>query len=498
MSDSRRTFCHRAAGPPFPVRIGLRYDRNSLETGRARTQRESHECTRHLTSGMRATRCCAADCAALFVVGTVGAKEPEANRDGPSPASQETLDAGRELFARAWAPKDPRSHGGDGLGPVFNAQSCLDCHDQGGPGGAGPAERNIEIATATGGAIGGFRLRLCVPHGLRRGAVRVLLRHRRAEGGSPRGPGRSGRVGAIHPGFRAGRSVVLHRFGTDPEYQTWRAKVPGRRGAVRVEISQRNPTPLFGTGLIDAIPDEAIEAAARRRTAGASGVRGRVARLKDGAGRPLRLEGADGDARGVRPLGRRQRGRPGGPRPPPGRRPAAPGHRRGGPGHGPGRVRRPGGLRAGPAGAGGASAGRRQGGGADRGGRGDLRRDRLRGVPSAEAGGRRGDLQRPPAARHGPEAGGHRLLRRLRREPGRGRRPRRRGRPARRVGRGRWSRSGGRRRSGACATPPPTCTTAAPPRSARPSRSTAARVRPRPGVMPAFPPIAKGSSTRSS
>ena len=86
----------------------------------------------------------------------------------------------------------------------------------------------------------------------------------------------------IHPGFRAGRSVVLHRFGTDPEYQTWRAKVPGRRGAVRVEISERNPTPLFGAGLIDAIPDEAIEAAARRRPAGASGVRGRVARLKEG------------------------------------------------------------------------------------------------------------------------------------------------------------------------------------------------------------------------
>ena len=76
--------------------------------------------------------------------------------------------------------------------------------------------------------------------------------------------------------------MVLHRFGTDPEYQTWRATVPGRRGAVRVEISERNPTPLFGAGLIDAIPDEAIEAAARRRPAGASGVRGRVARLKGG------------------------------------------------------------------------------------------------------------------------------------------------------------------------------------------------------------------------
>ena len=27
---------------------------------------------------------------------------------------------------------------------------------------------------------------------------------------------------------------MLHRFGTDPEYRTWRAMVPRQRGAVRV------------------------------------------------------------------------------------------------------------------------------------------------------------------------------------------------------------------------------------------------------------------------
>src|SRR5262249_3642625 len=46
--------------------------------------------------------------------------------------------------------------------------------------------------------------------------------------------------------------------------------------------SQRNPTPLFGVGLIDAIPDGAIEAAARRKHAGSPQVRGRVGRLADG------------------------------------------------------------------------------------------------------------------------------------------------------------------------------------------------------------------------
>ena len=217
----------------------------------------------------------------LLVASAVGAKEPVTNRAEPSPASQETLEAGRELFTRTWAPKDPRSHGGDGLGPVFNAQSCLDCHDQGGPGGAGRVERNIEIATATGGttAGSGFGYGFHMDFGVGRfeysfgtAAPREVRRVTRAD--------RTDST-LIHPGFRAGRSVVLHRFGTDPEYQTWRATVPGRRGAVRVEISERNPTPLFGAGLIDAIPDEAIEAAARR-TAGAAGVRGRVAKLKGG------------------------------------------------------------------------------------------------------------------------------------------------------------------------------------------------------------------------
>ena len=57
---------------------------------------------------------------------------------------------GRELFERVWVKNDPRSHGGDGLGPVFNGQSCVACHNLGGSGGAGQVDTNIEIATVTG------------------------------------------------------------------------------------------------------------------------------------------------------------------------------------------------------------------------------------------------------------------------------------------------------------------------------------------------------------
>ena len=63
-----------------------------------------------------------------------GAPAPvDADRPAPSPAAASPLEIGRELFARQWTPNDPRSHGGDGLGPVYNATSCLACHFLGGP-----------------------------------------------------------------------------------------------------------------------------------------------------------------------------------------------------------------------------------------------------------------------------------------------------------------------------------------------------------------------------
>jgi CxxC motif-containing protein (DUF1111 family) len=86
----------------------------------------------------------------------------------------------------------------------------------------------------------------------------------------------------IHAGFRETTSVVLHRFGPDADYRSWRGTVPGQHGAIFIKSSQRNPTPLFGIGLMEAIPDEVLVAAARRRFAGWPQVRGRVSRLGDG------------------------------------------------------------------------------------------------------------------------------------------------------------------------------------------------------------------------
>jgi len=57
-------------------------------------------------------------------------------------ASAEVRMAGLELFEHEWRPHDERA-GGDGLGPVFNGRSCVECHFQGGAGGGGDNAHNV-------------------------------------------------------------------------------------------------------------------------------------------------------------------------------------------------------------------------------------------------------------------------------------------------------------------------------------------------------------------
>jgi len=203
---------------------------------------------------------------------------------------------GRELFVREWLPMDSRSHGGDGLGPMYNDSSCVACHNLGAPGGGGPNSKNVDIITAG-----------RAPRDDREPGPRPV----------PAGP-----LGD-HPGFREAMSLVLHRFGTDPAYEmarlTWlgvpaprtspfqqeappdgqealelervRLSLPSagneltvraRRGSLdNVIRSQRNPAALFGAGLIDAIPDAAIEAAAGVARTRHPEIKGRICRLED-------------------------------------------------------------------------------------------------------------------------------------------------------------------------------------------------------------------------
>jgi CxxC motif-containing protein (DUF1111 family) len=227
----------------------------------------------------------------LAILVTTAADCDDAAAAGPA---RNQIAQGQELFLSQWVPGDSRSHGGDGLGPLYNESSCVACHNLGGPGGAGGTGKNVDIVT--------------------------LLVDRRESMDVDQ-------LGDYHPGFRTSPSILFHRFGTDPEYNLWRLRRTGgveladmakqggaaqlgqvresmrlrpgpgaledftnsqkpTRGADRAKgevflasvatLNQRNTPPLFGAGLIDAIPVQALRDAASRS---GGEVRGRLSTI---------------------------------------------------------------------------------------------------------------------------------------------------------------------------------------------------------------------------
>ncbi len=60
-----------------------------------------------------------------------------------APSQVALVAEGRDLFVHEWTVDDPLSGDGDGLGPVFNAKSCVACHFQSGVGGGGDNAHNV-------------------------------------------------------------------------------------------------------------------------------------------------------------------------------------------------------------------------------------------------------------------------------------------------------------------------------------------------------------------
>jgi len=175
-------------------------------------------------------------------------------------AAGDATSAGRQLFDREWQQNDPVSGRGDGLGPMFNARSCVACHNQGGSGGGGAAEHNVHLLTVT---ELGFSSSNQLPS-------RTVLEW-------------------LHPGFRVANSVTIHTHGSSPDYTRYRGKLLGTSGKgtakirgvalsrtqaegrtmlqygnVTLEHSQRNTPSLFGAGVIDKISDNTLSALERQ------------------------------------------------------------------------------------------------------------------------------------------------------------------------------------------------------------------------------------------
>ncbi len=144
--------------------------------------------------------------AVVVVAGWAGdaarSARPEA---GPE---QSQLAVGGEIFHREWLKNDPRSAGGDGLGPVFNESSCVACHNLGGSGGGGSIEKNVTLLTASMAIPAIFNGPApSLPQGVSGIGIDVpasspeMVRQVRES------------LANIHPDFAKSNSIVLHRFG---------------------------------------------------------------------------------------------------------------------------------------------------------------------------------------------------------------------------------------------------------------------------------------------
>lgn len=182
---------------------------------------------------------------------------------GPKQVSPEVAEAGAALFRHEWTPGDPLA-GGDGLGPVFNAKSCLECHFQGGPGGGGPVDKNVTVYG--------------IANADTRGLPRVGVVHRQAVK-----PELLETLHQVSPGLPNTPAMPLDDLLSRRKSSSF---------PTGIVVTQRNTPALFGAGLIDAISEDMLvkfqrEHSTAARLVGLNGakdpnVRGRVARLADG------------------------------------------------------------------------------------------------------------------------------------------------------------------------------------------------------------------------
>lgn len=156
---------------------------------------------------------------------------------GPLPGlSSEELtrfEAGAALFSKVHGPED-------GLGPVFNGRSCVECHSLPAPGGADKTRSHVIVRI---GRESGDRYDDLIDLG-----GPVLSRHS---------------VASLLPGC-----------GIEGEKKPRAATV----------VSERQPPSLFGLGMVAAIPDETLLALAAAQQAGGE-VAGRVNRADGAVGR---------------------------------------------------------------------------------------------------------------------------------------------------------------------------------------------------------------------
>jgi CxxC motif-containing protein (DUF1111 family) len=164
----------------------------------------------------------------------IGLRIVTMHSDRPAPVDPAMAKAGEELFNHDWTANDPLANGGDGLGPVFNAKSCVSCHnqEQGGTGGGGGLESNVTT----------YAVRIGTSGDVREGVIHKFGGESLAD------------VSPTLPNVTS-TNLTLDQLprGTGGMLPPNALRLP--RG---VRISQLNTPALFGAQLIDDLPESAI------------------------------------------------------------------------------------------------------------------------------------------------------------------------------------------------------------------------------------------------
>jgi len=129
-----------------------------------------------------------------------------------------------------------------GLGPRFNSNQCLSCHSQPDAGGTSPAQNPLFAVATLNGA------KNAVPWFIAHNGPVREARFKKSNGVSD---------GSVHDLFViTGRTDAPGCNIAQPDFLPAGNPLTGRGG--NPNISFRIPTPVFGAGLIEAIPDSAI------------------------------------------------------------------------------------------------------------------------------------------------------------------------------------------------------------------------------------------------
>lgn len=193
-----------------------------------------------------------------------GALLVQTGAGGAQTAPPFTAELGRALFEKLWVAAPSSTRGSDGLGPLYNARACSNCHETGG-GAALPAQQGPSVFGLVARFVGADGVALAHPdYGLQ-------LQDRAVTGAV------AGAVdGAVPDGFGPEGALSL-RYSFEDGLRAVEPVISGANIGAHF-ISMRIAPPLIGMAQIADIPEAEIAARADPEDADGNGISGRIAR----------------------------------------------------------------------------------------------------------------------------------------------------------------------------------------------------------------------------